>query len=80
MVLARDPIDNVTFYFKEDVYLYFFEFFRTSTVPVSPSQQHPTVQPSLWQESSVHVWKPCSLAAPQDLSVGFPHRPSGVLF
>lgn len=34
MVLARDPLDSVTFYFKEDFYLYFFEFFRASTVPV----------------------------------------------
>lgn len=79
MMLARDLLVKVTFYFKEDFSLYFFEFFRASTVPVRPSQQHPAMQPSLWQESSAHVWKPCSFAAPQDLlSIACTRRPSGV--
>lgn len=75
MVLARDLLDNVTFYFKEDFYLYFFEFLGASIVPVRPSQQHPMMQPSLCQESSARVWKLCSSATTQDpLLVAFPHR------
>lgn len=34
MRLARDLTDNVTFYFKEELYLYFFEFFGPSSLSV----------------------------------------------
>lgn len=34
MRLAKDLTDNVTFYFKEEFYLYFFEFFGASSLSV----------------------------------------------
>lgn len=73
MRLARDLIDNVTFYFKEEFYLYFFQFFGASGLPVGQTITAVLCDTaSLWQESSAYVWRSCSFAATQDpISVPF---------